>query len=244
MRTINIDLTKNYNNPVFVGYEGEHNQTMLNIKIPDDIINELYTYRVMFETSLDEKYTLEPLGNEDDSIISTYLNANVTKKGILYIQVEAFQTETNESNNDTVYTFIGKTIKMPLLIKESVGGEVGSDEDLSATTAEMLLAEINKIKSDTVFNIRGNVTNHDSEPPSFTLTFQTYNSNGVLIDKEIFIEEAHLYEGDIYLYKDNSNNWVINNNLPSSSNYTRLPMLIGTIAYTGSSYVFKKGDED
>lgn len=83
-----------------------------------------------------------------------------------------------------------------------------------------------------IFNIRGTVTQTESfENNILTVSFQAYNSNGNLENKTVTFEYIEEYaDAEFYLYKNTSDVWVGATSFPSS--YNRLPIMIGTVAYS------------
>ena len=143
MRIINIDATKNPTGytSVFGGYAGEHNNTEIQIKLPDNLKDNTYTYQWHFGTSYGEEYKYFGSTLDGDTICCP-LYKTVTKKGRLEVQVEVYKIETIDGKEEK--TFIGKTGIIPLLIKDSVEGTLqNGDIDLGADEIEYIYSLIN-----------------------------------------------------------------------------------------------------
>jgi len=150
MREINIDLSSdNYlQQPnIFGGYAGEHNETVLKVKLPARMVNiECSGYRFDFQTSEDDKISspLIPVSELDNDVVSLPLAEQLTVAGRLLFDVAAIQ-----SNEDDV-SLIAKTNMVALSIKGSPSGRAvpidleGYKDELN----EMVDARIRVMESD------------------------------------------------------------------------------------------------
>ena len=122
MRNILIDLSSdNYleQPQIFGGYAGEHNETILQIKLPDRMIGTEYSgYRFDFQTSEDNKISspLIPISELDNGVLSFHLTEQLTIAGKLFFNIAA-----TLSNKDVVY-LTSKTNMVALYIGDSPEG--------------------------------------------------------------------------------------------------------------------------
>lgn len=150
MRDVFVDLSNNNRHGlIFGGYAGEHNQTKLTVKLPDDLIGDNYSYEWEFGTAYNTKYTEEVTFIESNNLLSCMLTSDVTVKGVLEVQIIAYSI-TNNNSNEIVRTFIGKSEIISLLIKNSVSGnpQDSNKTDIPASAIDALKIEFEK-KADT-----------------------------------------------------------------------------------------------
>lgn len=122
MREINIDLSsdKHWQQPkIFGGYAGEHNETVLQVKLPKRMIDiECSGYRFDFQTSKDNKISspLIPVSELKNDTLSFRLTEQLTIAGKLLFNIAAIL-----SNGNTV-SLIAKTNIVVLCIDDSPKG--------------------------------------------------------------------------------------------------------------------------
>lgn len=123
MREIFIDLSSdNYlqRPKVFGGYEGEHNETVLKVKLPKRMIGiQCSGYRFDFQTSEDEKISspLIPVSKLDNDVISLRLIEQLTITGELFFNIAAIVLD-----GDTISS-IAKTNGVFLYMSNSPKGK-------------------------------------------------------------------------------------------------------------------------
>ena len=124
MRYILIDLSSdNYlQQPnLFGGYEGEHNETILQVKLPKRMIDiECSGYRFDFQTSEDNKISspLIPVSELNNDILSFHLTQQLTISGKLLFNVVAILSDEN------TVSMISKTNTATLRIEDAVDGNI------------------------------------------------------------------------------------------------------------------------
>lgn len=122
MRYVSIDLSSdNYlqQPQIFGGYAGEHNETILQVKLPDRMVSiECSGYRFDFQTSEDNKISspLILVSELDNDILSFKLTEQLTVAGRLLFNVVA-----TLSNEDSV-SLTSKTNMVALYIGDSPDG--------------------------------------------------------------------------------------------------------------------------
>lgn len=123
MRYVSIDLSSdNYlqQPQIFGGYAGEHNETVLQVKLPDRMIGiECSGYRFDFQTSEDNEILspLIPVSELKDNILSFKLTEQLTVGGKLLFNVVA-----QLLNGETI-DLISKTNMVVLYIADSPEGK-------------------------------------------------------------------------------------------------------------------------
>lgn len=235
MRNINIDLSQNRFTSfgkIFAGYAGEHLQSNLIIKIPNELIfaNQTVTYKIAFGTSYGEKIIY--IGDYDSSEqkVSCKLQQDITIKGLLIAQVEAYI-----QNEDNQITCIGKSELVPLLIKEDVEGQISdhTDIDIDATTLEQLWKAING-KQDKEDG-KGLSSNDYTTAEKDKLASVESGANKTVVDDEISEESENPVQNkvlasilcdktdkeyvDNYAEKKMGTSTVLNNPLTANCNY-------------------------
>ena len=124
MRHISIDLSSdNYleRPQIFGGYAGEHNETILQVKLPKRMIDiECSGYRFDFQTSEDNKISspLIPVSKLNNGILSFNLTEQLTIGGKLLFKVVAILSSEN------TVSLISKTNTVILHIEDSLEGNV------------------------------------------------------------------------------------------------------------------------
>ncbi len=124
MRKIFIDLSSdNYlqQPKIFGGYEGEHNETYLQVKLPKRMIGiECSGYRFDFQTSEYNKISspLIPVSELKDDTLSFRLSEQLTIAGKLLFNISAILSNKND------VSLIAKTNTVVLLIENSPNGRV------------------------------------------------------------------------------------------------------------------------
>ena len=122
MRYINIDLSSdNYlqEPQIFGGYAGEHNETILQVRIPDRMVDiECSGYRFDFQTSEDNKISspLIPVSELNDGVLSFKLAEQLTVAGKLLFNIVAILLDEN------MVSLISKTNRVILHIEDSPEG--------------------------------------------------------------------------------------------------------------------------
>lgn len=123
MRNIYVDLSSdNYlqQPKIFGGYEGEHNETCLQVKLPKRMIDiECSGYRFDFQTSEDNKISspLIPVSELENDILSFNLIEQLTVAGKLMFKVVAVLAGQNTVD------LISKTNTVILCIEDSPKGK-------------------------------------------------------------------------------------------------------------------------
>ena len=157
MRYISIDLSSDNHlqQPIiFAGYEGEHNESILQVKLPKRMVDiECSGYRFDFQTSEDNKISspLIPVSELINDILSFHLTEQFTIVGNLLLNVAAIQSDEN------TVSLISKTNTAILHIKDSPKGNVqlidpnGYKDELLKMVDERIL-EINPENVDQTFN--------------------------------------------------------------------------------------------
>ena len=153
MRYVSIDLSSdNYlqQPKIFGGYSGEHNETVLQVKLPSRMIGiECSGYRFDFQTSEDNKISspLIPISELNDDVLSFHLVEQLTIAGNLLFNVVAILS------NETTVSLVSKTNTVVLCIEDSPEGNVqladpnGYKDELQKMIDERIL-EINPAKVD------------------------------------------------------------------------------------------------
>ncbi len=124
MRYVSIDLSSdNYleQPQIFGGYAGEHNETILQVTLPQRIIGTKYSgYRFDFQSSEDNEISspLIPISELKDGVLSFKLSEQLTIAGKLFFNVVATLL-----NGDTV-SLTSKTNMVALYIGDSPEGNV------------------------------------------------------------------------------------------------------------------------
>ena len=156
MRYILIDLSSdNYlQQPnLFGGYEGEHNETILQVKLPKRMIDiECSGYRFDFQTSEDNKISspLIPVSELNNNILSFHLTQQLTISGKLLFNVVAILSDEN------TVSLISKTNTVVLHIENAADGNIqlldpnGYKDELQKMVDERI-AEINPAKVDQTY---------------------------------------------------------------------------------------------
>ena len=157
MRYILIDLSSdNYlQQPnLFGGYEGEHNETILQVKLPKRMIDiECSGYRFDFQTSEDNKISspLIPISELNNDILSFHLTQQLTIAGKLLFNVIAILSDEN------TVSMISKTNTVTLRIEDAVDGNMqlidpnGYKDELQKMVDERIM-EINPAKVDQTYS--------------------------------------------------------------------------------------------
>ena len=124
MRKIYIDLSSDNHlqqSKVFGGYAGEHNETILQVKLPKRMVNiECSGYRFDFQTSEDNKISspLISVSELENDTLSFHLVEQLTIAGKLLFNVVAILSDEN------TVSLISKTNKVALLIDDSPNGNI------------------------------------------------------------------------------------------------------------------------
>lgn len=124
MRYVSIDLSSDNHlqqPQVFGGYAGEHNETVLQVKLPPRMISGEYSgYRFDFQTSEDNKIlsALIPISELNNGVLSFHLTDQLTIAGKLLFNVVA-----TLSTGSTV-SLTSKTNMVALYIGDSPEGNV------------------------------------------------------------------------------------------------------------------------
>ena len=122
MRYVLIDLSSdNYleQPKIFGGYAGEHNETVLQVKLPKRMLGAEYSgYRFEFQTSEDNKIICPLISSSklDDGILSFPLAEQLTVAGNLLFNIAAI------SLNGSIASLISKTNMVTLYIGDSSDG--------------------------------------------------------------------------------------------------------------------------
>lgn len=120
MRILKIDLSNDSRSrqKFFGGHEGEHNETRLEVKLPERMIGEeIKEYRFIFETSLGEKIDSISCFPKN-SIITIDLWQQLIKAPLLKFCVAGIGYEENEEP-----VLVSKTSSVELIIDNDVVGE-------------------------------------------------------------------------------------------------------------------------
>ena len=156
MRYVLIDLSSdNYlQQPnLFGGYEGEHNETILQVKLPKRMIDiECSGYRFDFQTSEDNKISspLIPVSELNNDILSFHLTQQLTISGKLLFNVVAILSDEN------TVSLISKTNTVTLRIEDAADGNMqlidpnGYKDELQKMVDERIM-EINPVKVDQTY---------------------------------------------------------------------------------------------
>ena len=156
MRYVSIDLSSdNYlqQPKIFGGYSGEHNETVLQVKLPSRMIGiECSGYRFDFQTSEDNKISspLIPISELNDDVLSFHLVEQLTIAGNLLFNVVAILS------NETTVSLVSKTNTVVLCIEDSPEGNVqladpnGYKDELQKMIDERIM-EINPAKVDQTY---------------------------------------------------------------------------------------------
>ena len=124
MRYISIDLSadNHLQQPkLFGGYAGEHNETVLQVKLPKRMVDiECSGYRFDFQTSEDNKVSspLIPKQELNNNIVSFSLSEQLTVAGKLFFNVVAILSDKNSTS------LISKTNGVILYIENSPTGNI------------------------------------------------------------------------------------------------------------------------
>lgn len=157
MRYVSIDLSSdNYlqQSQIFGGYAGEHNETVLQVKLPKRMIEiECSGYRFDFQTSEDNKISspLIPVSELNDGILSFHLSEQLTVAGRLFFNVAAILSDENS------VLLISKTNMVALYIGDSPDGNSilldpnGYKDELQKMVDERI-AEISPVAIDQTYN--------------------------------------------------------------------------------------------
>lgn len=157
MRYVSIDLSSDNHlqqPKIFGGYSGEHNETVLQVKLPSRMIGiECSGYRFDFQTSEDNKISspLIPISELNDDVLSFHLVEQLTIAGNLLFNVVAILS------NETTVSLVSKTNTVVLCIEDSPEGNVqladpnGYKDELQKMIDERIL-EINPAKVDQTYN--------------------------------------------------------------------------------------------
>lgn len=153
MRYVSIDLSSDNHlqqPQIFGGYAGEHNETVLQVRLPSRMIGIKYSgYRFDFQTSEDNELSspLIPVSELNDGVLSFHLTEQLTIAGKLIFKVVAVLA------GETTVDLISKTNTVVLHIEDSPEGNVQlidpngyKDELLKMVDAR--IAEINPAKVD------------------------------------------------------------------------------------------------
>ena len=122
MREINIDLSSDKHwqqQKIFGGYAGEHNETILLVKLPKRMVDiKCSGYRFDFQTSSNKKISspLIPVSELQNDILSFHLTEQFTIAGNLLCQIAAILSDGNK------VSLIAKTNTVILCIKDSPDG--------------------------------------------------------------------------------------------------------------------------
>lgn len=92
MREIYVDASSSPVRDVFWGYDGENNSAKLNIKLPDYMIGEKFSYKACFEDAALEITDITP--NIDSDTCSLTLLNEVAIRGRLKLQIVASSPST------------------------------------------------------------------------------------------------------------------------------------------------------
>lgn len=113
-------------------------------------------------------------------------------------------------------------------IQTNTSGKLEVNEDKIASK-DYVDTEIETNEYNDIFNIRVEWDRqHMPNAELIAISFQEYR-NGVLADYTFYDDVKDITNGDVYLYKNTSDQWQIAVGTPPSS-YHRLPMLVGKIA--------------
>ncbi len=157
MRYISIDLSSDNHlqqPKIFGGYAGEHNETILCVKLPQRMIEiECSGYRFDFQTSEDNKISsqLIPVSELNDDVLSFHLIEQLTIAGNLLFNVVAI------SSNENTVSLVSKTNTVVLYIEDSPEGNIqlintnGYKDELQKMVDERIL-EIYSAKVDQIYN--------------------------------------------------------------------------------------------
>ena len=157
MRYVFIDLSSdNYLQQlrIFGGYAGEHNETVLQVKLPKRMIGiECSGYRFDFQTSEDNKIStpLIPISELNDDVLSFKLTEQLTITGKLLFNIVAILSDEN------TISLIAKTSTVVLHIEGSPEGNVqlidpNSYKDEMLKMIDERILQINPINVDTTYN--------------------------------------------------------------------------------------------
>lgn len=132
-------------------------------------------------------------------------------------------------------------------IQTNTSGKLEVNEDKIASK-DYVDTEIETNEYNDIFNIRVEWDRqHMPNAELIAISFQEYE-NGILADDVVKDNVKDITNGDVYLYKNTSDQWQIAVGTPPSS-YSRLPMLVGKIAtktVNGESVklFFRNGDDE
>ena len=147
MREINIDLSSDNHlqqPKVFGGYAGEHNETILKVKLPERMINiECSGYRFDFQTPENNKISspLIPATNLSSGILTFCLSEQLTVAGRLLFNIVAILSNEND------VSLIAKTNPVSLYIERSPDGydvliDINGHKDELLEMVDSRIAEI------------------------------------------------------------------------------------------------------
>ena len=129
-----------------IGYEGEHNSTNLNIKLPSELIsNDIDYYIVKFKTGKNKGVISQRLQQSGGYIVIPLVQ-DVTDFGVLEFQVEAWALDgdvvSRIAMTPTISRLIGKSVDSDgVLIDEEVSGLMAELQSLIANYPEKIVVE-------------------------------------------------------------------------------------------------------